>query len=66
MTLKSWKRMKNHQTYLLERILELRQEIFFRALKGEVVCETKRNLFIKYNNRLNSLTKYNRDARFWK
>lgn len=58
--------MKNHQTYLLERILELRQEIFFKALKGEVVSETKRNLFIKYNNRLNSLTKYNRDARFWK
>lgn len=66
MTLKSRKRMKNHQTYLLERILELRQEIFFKALKGEVVSETKRNLFIKYNNRLNSLTKYNRDARFWK
>lgn len=58
--------MKNHQTYLLERILELRQEIFFKALEGEIVSETKRNLFIKYNNRLNSLTKYNRDARFWK
>ena len=58
--------MKNHQTYLLERILELRQEIFFEALEGKIVSETKRNLFIKYNNRLKSLTKYNRDARFWK
>lgn len=58
MGIKEWKRMREHKDYLLSRILQLRQEIFFTALEGEVVCETKRKCFIKYNNRLRLITKY--------
>ena len=58
MGIRDWKRMKKHKDYLLSRILQLRHEIFFKALEGEIVCETKRQCFIKYNNRLRLITKY--------
>ena len=41
MGIRDWKRMKKHKDYLLSRILQLRHEIFFKALEGEIVCETK-------------------------
>tara|TARA_B100000900_G_scaffold416149_1_gene449527 strand:- start:6233 stop:6418 length:186 start_codon:yes stop_codon:yes gene_type:complete len=58
MGIKDWKRMNRHKDYLLSRILELRQEIFFDALNGQLVSETKRECFIKYNNKLKLITKY--------
>ena len=55
MGIKKMLRLRKHKSFLLDRVLELKHNIFKKALLDNKIDEVDRTLFIKYNERLKRL-----------